>query len=148
MARVLFGVNIPSQPPQLIYACSRAAGKDMPDKRQELSLLLNSSGSSRSISAADERTDMSSFSAPNTRKSIFFNEFNNETAPDAKNSALDVAKAKGSSKTISAPQLIAAAARVCFGAMAMSPRCVKYPLSTTTMQSALVMRLASCIIYS
>ena len=67
---------------------------------------------------------MSSFSAPNTRKSIFFNEFNNETAPDAKNSALDVAKAKGSSKTISAPQLIAAAARVCFGAMAMSPRCV------------------------
>ena len=148
IARVLLGVKIALVPLQAEYACPNAAGNDIPDVRQEFRTALNSGGSFISSSAAAERADISLLSVPNTRKSIFLRELSRAIAPDAKNSALDVAYTNGSSKTMSAPQSIAAAARACLGAIAISPRCVKPPLSTTTIQSAQVMRLASFIIYS
>ena len=67
IARVLLGVNMPCVPPQLINACSQAAGKDMPDEMHVFNVCLKTGGSFSNIPAALSSREISLFSAPNTR---------------------------------------------------------------------------------
>ena len=75
--------------------------------------------------------------------STIFNEFKILTAPSAKFSALETEYKTGSSMTKSIPFFKAISVLVHLSKRATSPRCVKFPLITAIVKSALQAFLAS-----